>query len=203
MLADVLRTLLDWLLAAPPALVYLVLGFFAALENVVPPVPADVVVLFGSVLAARGGARVELVFLVVWLCNVAGAMLVYFVGRRHGSAFFEGRWGALLLKPGQIGSLSRFYLRWGFWVIFISRFLPMFRAVVPVFAGVAGVGVARAAVPIAGASALWYGALVWVGSAAGRNWEELLASLESASRWLWLAALAVAAAVAGWWWRSR
>ena len=203
MLAEGLRALLAWLLAAPAAVVYLVLGLFATLENLVPPVPADVVVLFGSVLAARGGARLELVFLVVWLCNDAGAMIVYFVGRHYGAAFFEGRWGRLLLKPGQVESLSGFYQRWGFWVIFVSRFLPMFRAVVPVFAGVAGVGVARAALPIAGASALWYGFLVYLGSAAGRNWEELLAGLESASRWLWLLALAVGVGVAAWWWRSR
>lgn len=203
MLAELLDAALTWLSRAPAGLVYSVLGLAAALENLVPPIPADVVVLFGSLLAARGGARVELVFLAVWLCNVGGAMLVYFLGRRYGAAFFQGRLGALLLRPAQLSSLSRFYQRWGFGVIFVSRFLPMFRAVVPVFAGVSGVGPVRTGLPMAVASALWYGTLVYLGSAAGRNWEQLVALLDSASRWLWIGAALLALGVAWWWRRSR
>lgn len=203
MLADALQTLLGWLMAAPPAVVYLTLGFFAALENIFPPVPADVVLLFGAVLAGRGGARVELVFLVGWLANVGGAMLVYGIGRRYGAGFFQGRWGRLLLQPGQLATLSGFYARYGFPVILLSRFLPMFRAVVPVFAGISRVPPLRAAIPIAGASAIWYALLVYAGAAAGRNLESLLAGLEAVSRWLWLAALLFGIPIAVWWWRSR
>lgn len=191
------------LTAAPEGLVYLVLGVFAALENIVPPIPADVVVVFGALLAARGGARPEWVFLCVWGSNVAGALVVYGLGRRYGLSFFRGRWGRLLLNPRQLVGLSAFYRRYGVGVILVSRFLPMFRAVVPVFAGVAGVGLWRTALPIAAASAVWYGLLVYLGAIAGRNWDQLSQLLSSTGRWLWLAALLLAVAVAGWWWRSR
>lgn len=189
--------------SAPEAVVYLVLGAAAALENVVPPIPADVVILFGGLLAGRGVARVEFVFLAVWACNVGGALGVYLVGRVYGPAFFQGRWGRLILRPGQVARLNAFYRRFGFGVIFVSRFLPMFRAVVPVFAGVAGIGFLRTAIPMAVASGLWYGLIVWIGATAGRNWEEIVGVLDSAGRWLWLVALVAAAGVARWWWRSR
>lgn len=198
-----LSDLLDRLVSAPDLLVYLVLGLLAALENVVPPVPADVVVLFGAVLAGRGAVDPWVVFLVVWLFNVGGALLVYALGRRHGPGFFQGRWGRILLQPRQLVALGHFYQRYGFAVIFVSRFLPMFRAVVPPFAGIAGVGVWRTAIPIAAASALWYGTIVYLGTTFGQHWDRILGGLREASGWLWLLAAGALAVVALWWIRSR
>lgn len=191
----------DWLVAAPDAVFLLTLGVAAGVENVVPPIPADVVVLVGSVLATQAGAHLGLLFLAVWIGNVVGALLVYGVGRRYGFAFFQGRLGRLLLRPEQIATVGVFYRRFGFPVIFLSRFLPMFRAIVPVFAGVSGVGFLKTAIPIATASALWYGGLVYIGATAGKNWEVLIEGLESVSGWLWLAALLAAVPVL-WWWRG-
>jgi membrane protein DedA with SNARE-associated domain len=198
-----LDTLLNWLASAPHAAIYAVLGCAAALENVIPPIPADVVVVFGGVLAGRGGANPWGVFLAVWIFNVAGALFVYLIGRRYGAAFFAGRWGHMLLRPHQLEQLDGFYRRFGTGIIFVSRFLPMLRAVVPVFAGVSRLGVARTAIPIAAASALWYGGLVYLGAAAGRNWHEVMATLDQLGHWFWLAALLLLGGVAAWWWRSR
>lgn len=195
--------LVDWLVAAPDLVFLVTLGLAAALENVFPPAPADVVVLVGSVLAVQAGTHLGLLFLAVWGGNVAGAMLVYHLGSRFGLGFFQGRLGRLLLRPGQIATLGVFYRRYGFPVVFLSRFLPMFRAVVPVFAGISRVGFVRTAVPLASASAIWYGALVYIGATAGRNWDVLVAELESVSGWLWLAAVAAALPVIWWWRRTR
>ena len=202
-MGDAVERLLDWLTAAPPLAVYAVLGLAAAMENIIPPVPADVVVLFGGLLAGRGTADPWLVFLAVWLCNVSGALLVYYAGLRFGPGFFTGRIGRLILHPGQVQRLSQFYQRFGFGVVFLSRFLPMFRAVVPVFAGVSRIGFWRTAPPLAAASALWYGALVYVGAAAGRNWAQLMETFRSIGAWFWGIAVVAAAAVVWWWWKSR
>lgn len=202
-MGDAVERLLDWLTAAPPLAVYVVLGLAAAIENIIPPVPADVVVLFGGLLAGRGTANPWLVFLAVWLCNVAGALLVYYAGVRFGPGFFSGRIGRMILHPGQVQRLSQFYQRFGIGVVFVSRFLPMFRAVVPVFAGVSRLGFWRTAPPLAAASALWYGALVYVGAVAGRNWEQLIETFRSIGAWFWGIAVLAAAAVVWWWWKSR
>jgi membrane protein DedA with SNARE-associated domain len=195
--------LLEWLSQAPPALVYLALALAAALENIIPPIPADVVVLFGGVVAGQGVVNVWLAFAVVWLANVGGALLVYLFGLHYGESFFKGRWGKFLLQPHQLEQLDSFYRRYGVRVIFVSRFLPMFRAVVPVFAGVSRLGFWRTALPMAAASALWYGMLIYLGAAAGRNYREILQSLSDAGRWLWIVAVVIAAGVGWWWWRTR
>ena len=87
-----------------------------------------------------------------------------------------------------MAKLSGFYQRRGTIVIFVSRFLPMFRAVVPIFAGTSGVGFWRAALPMAVASGLWYGLIVYLGATAGENWEEIRATVESSGKWLAIAA---------------
>jgi membrane protein DedA with SNARE-associated domain len=200
---DLLRSLLDRLLAASDLIVYLVLGVMAALENVFPPVPSDVVVLFGAVLAGRGQVDPVTVFLVVWVSNVGGALLVYLLGRRYGPGFFAGRVGRTILRPGQLTALGAFYVRFGFGVIFVSRFLPMFRAVVPAFAGIAGLGFFRTAIPIAAASAIWYGLLVYLGVKFGSNFEAVLATLRSSGRWSAGVAAGAVLLLLVWWWRSR
>ena len=198
-----IEQLLQRLAEAPAWVIVATLGLASALENLVPPIPADVVVLFGGALAGQGGVNLWLVFLAVWVGNVGTALLVYAIGLRYGAAFFSGRWGRMILHPQQLTQLDGFYRRYGFRVIFVSRFLPMFRAVVPVFAGVSRLGFWRTAVPIAAASGLWYGLLVYVGAAAGRNWREVLTILTEAGRWLWAAAVLLGAIVGWWWWRSR
>lgn len=198
-----LRAVADWLIAAPDAVFLVTLGLAAGLENIVPPIPADVVVVVGSGLAVRAGTHLALLFLAVWIGNVGGALLVYLLGRRYGMRFFHGRIGAFLLRPGQLEAVNRAYHRYGFVMIFLSRFLPMFRAVVPVFAGVARVGFLRTAVPMAIASGIWYGALVYVGATAGRNWETILEWLQSTSRSAWALAIAALLPIAWWWWKTR
>ncbi|CAN5786780.1 DedA family protein [soil metagenome] len=200
---DLLSRLLQHLLAAPDFVVYLVLGVLAGVENVFPPVPADVVVLFGGVLAGYGEIDPWTVFLVVWVCNVGSALLVYAVGRRYGPAFFAGPWGHMLLRPGQLRTLGIFYRRFGPGVIFLSRFLPGFRAIVPPFAGVAGVGFWKAAVPLAAASGIWYGGIVYVGYAFGNNWSTILGALNRSSLLTGVVAAIVFIGLAIWWWRSR
>ncbi|HEX2093574.1 MAG TPA: DedA family protein [Longimicrobiaceae bacterium] len=202
-MGGLIDALLERMQTFPEALVYAVVAAFAAIENVFPPVPADVIALFGGFLAGNGAANPWIVFLVVWIANVSGALLVYWIGRHYGEQFFGTRVGRLILQPQQIKKLDAFYRRRGTIVIFVSRFLPMFRAVVPAFAGMSGIGWLEAAVPIVVASGLWYGLVVYFGATAGENWEEIRTTLESAGRWIYVVALVLAAGVVWLWWRSR
>jgi membrane protein DedA with SNARE-associated domain len=195
--------LIAWMEGLPEALVYVVIGVMAGLENIFPPVPADVVALTGGFLSGRGVTNSVLTFLVVWICNVGTALLTYWIGRRYGSSFFSGRVGRMILQPRQMVRLSALYSRHGGKVIFFSRYLPGFRAVVPVFAGTAGMSFPRAAFPIALASGLWYGLIVYLGATAGRNWERIRAGVESSGRWLGIAAVILFAFFAWQWWKTR
>jgi membrane protein DedA with SNARE-associated domain len=198
-----LNAVLEWLAGLPPALTYLIIGVGAAVENVVPPVPADTFVLLGAFLAESGRASPWLVFVVTWVANVASAVGVYLLAYRYGNTFFATTVGRFLLQPRQLQQVGHFYARWGTPAIFVSRFLPAFRALVPVFAGVTRVPLRVVLVPLAAASALWYGALVYLGAMAGRNWDAIMWFFGRASSVLLLLAALLLGGVAWWWWRTR
>ena len=194
---------LAWLEAVPNVLVYVVLGLGAAVENVVPAVPADTFVVLGGFLAAVGDLQARWVFVATWLCNVASALLMYRVGYAHGRSFFAHGWGARLLNPHQMERMALFYDRFGTAAIFLTRFLPGLRAVVPIFAGVTRQPFLPVAVPLVLASAVWYGALVWGGTLAGHNLDLVLATLGRVNLWLLGGAVVVTVVVGRWWWRTR
>ena len=179
------------------------LGVGAAIENIVPPIPADTFVLFGGFLAARGRASGTMVFLVTWTANVSSALAVFAVGYRYGDTFFRTRLGRYLLVPQQLETVRRFYRRWGTAAIFYTRFLPGLRAVVPVFAGLTHQKPWLVATPLLVASAIWYGGLTWVGLFAGRNLDRLLV-LQSRVNLMLAGFAALVFLLIGWWWiRSR
>jgi membrane protein DedA with SNARE-associated domain len=160
-------------------------------------------VLLGAFLAASGRTTPLLIFLVTWGCNVASAVGVYALAFRYGESFFATPAGHWLLKPRQLQHVGAFYVRWGTPAIFVSRFLPAFRAIVPVFAGVTRVPLRRVLAPMAAASALWYGSLVYLGAAAARNWDAIMAFFSRLSTLLLVPAVLLMILVGVWWWRTR
>lgn len=198
-----LQLLFDVVARVPPWGVYLLLGLGTALENLFPPVPSDTFVLLGALLAEEGFLEYPTVFAVAWLGNVSTALGVYGASRRFGRGIFETRWGAYVLRPHQLNRLASFYERYGTGTVFASRFVPVFRVLVPAFAGVSGLGLLRTAVPLAVASGLWYVVLLAGGGIAARNLPRLAELFGTANWTLWAVAGAVALAVGVWWWRTR
>jgi membrane protein DedA with SNARE-associated domain len=197
----VLDRFLDWLAHLPTAPTYLVLMGLSAVENVFPPVPADVAVALGAFLARRGELSATWLGVLCWLANQASSTVVYFVARAHGPHYFRHGWGRRLVPPGAFTAIRDAYVRYGALGIFLSRFLPGIRAAVMPFAGVAGLSPARALLPAAAASAIWYTFLVVAGLAVGESLESVRRFIDDANRVLGLLALAASAAFAFWLWR--
>ncbi len=153
--------MLQWLLGLPDAWVYWAIGSLAAVENIFPPVPADTAAALGAYLSQRGTISANAVFGITWSANVGGAIAVYLTGRTLGRQFFTGRLGQRLLRPKRLRRMERLYKRYGSWGIFLSRFVPGVRVVVPAFAGIAHLSWPRAVIPMAVASGIWYAALVF------------------------------------------
>jgi len=194
----VLERLLDALASLPLVPTYLVLMALSALENVFPPVPADTAVALGAFLARRGEVSVAPLAVLCWAANVASAAGTYAVGRRHGRSFFRDGWGRKILPPSALAALEEAYHRWGAAGIFVSRFLPGLRAAVPPFAGVAGLPAARALVPAAAASAIWYAFLAFAGYQVAENWDAVKALVGETNRALGIATLVLVVLVLVW-----
>jgi membrane protein DedA with SNARE-associated domain/uncharacterized tellurite resistance protein B-like protein len=165
---------------------------------VIPPVPSDAAVALGAFLSNRGLTTPVLVFLVTWSANLLGAAAVYFASKKFGRRLFASPTGRRLLAPRSLAVLEREYLRFGTAGIFLSRFLPGIRAVVPPFAGLVGLGVLRTFVPMGTASAIWYGGITLLGAFIGAEWGRIVTLIAGVNRTLGLTAVAVIAAVVIW-----
>jgi membrane protein DedA with SNARE-associated domain len=193
---------LDRLASMPVPALYAALAIVAALENVFPPVPADTVVAFGSFLAARGQGTAMGVFLTTWAGNVGGAMLIYALGRRYGAEPLERR----LLGERAAEAESRLralYGKYGLMALFLSRFLPGVRAIVPPLAGALRVPAIRAAVAMGAASAVWYGAISYLAFRIGADWDRLSGTVSRYGRAAAIAGALLAIATIGTWFLLR
>jgi len=192
---------LHWVAGLPGIAVYVVLIVLSAVENVFPPVPSDVAVVLGAFLARQGIVSAPLLGLLCWLGNTVSSAAMYFYARTHGRRFFESGWPRRFMPPAAMAELERAYARHGVYGIFLSRFLPGIRAAVTPFAGVVGMPAARALVPAASASAIWYAFLVAAGSLLGQSWPHARALLDQANRVLAAIAIAAVVLLTLWLWR--
>jgi membrane protein DedA with SNARE-associated domain len=186
------------LASLPSELLYPIIFGVAFIENLVPPFPADVTVAFGAFVAAQGKHRMLLVYLSAWAGSVSGAMFVYWLSRRHGAARLE-RQIAGAKAPEREAKFHAMFARYGLAALFVARFVPGVRAVVPVAAGALKLPAFRTTVLMALAAAIWYGAIVWVAYRFSADWGRLREGISEFSKTLGIAAVAILALGLGIW----
>lgn len=188
----------QFLESLPPGMLYAIITAFAALENFFPPIPADTAVALGAFLAGRGIMNAPLVFALTWTANVGTGIAVYFLARRHGPTFFRGPLGRRLLSPHTLRRIEREYERHGTYGIFLSRLLPVWRGMIMPFAGLAGLPPWRAIIPLALASAIYYGVLTASVMAIGTNLDDVMRALGHVNDALLLLGVALMGGLALW-----
>ena len=157
-------------------------------------------VAFGSFYAARVHGSAVASFAATLVGNLAGAMGVYALGRRYGRGWMQRRFR---LSDDRLYALERQYRQRGVFALFLSRFVPGFRAVVPPFAGAFHVPPVRAGLAMGIASGIWYGLITWLAFRAGDSWEELSGTIARYGRLLAIVAAALALAAGLWFWMRR
>lgn len=156
---------------------YIGIFILMTLENVFPPIPSEVIMGLGGMAVARGDMDMTPLLIVATLGTTLGNMFWYGVGRWIGIArlkpFVEryGRW--LTLTWDEVEQLNRFFNRHGLWVVFFFRFLPTFRTMISLPAGMAKMGMPRFLLATFVGSAIWNAVLAYAGLLLGSRFEEL------------------------------
>ena len=158
----------------PPPLAYAVLALSAFLENVLPPVPGDTVVVFAAYLAGRGALAWFPVYAATCLGGTAGFIVMYALGRWQGRGFLQGGgWRARVFPQRRLQRAEAWLRRYGAWLVLTNRFLSGVRSVIALSAGFAGLGWPMVAGLGLLSIALWNGLLLYAGLALGENWERV------------------------------
>ena len=191
-MAGFLDSISNWVATIPLSALYALLGLAAFIEGIFPPVPADLVVALGSFLAARRGASLPATAACIVVGSVAGAMVVYATVRRFGAGWLHAR-----LKKAGIDNVEKrlevMYSHYGMTALFVSRFLPVFRAVAPPMAGAMRVPPIRTAAVFVLASTIWSGAIAWIAFRVGDDWAVMQAAVRHFARRVGVVALVAAA----------
>lgn len=165
-----LESITGWLGDLPLGSLYLTILVLSAFENFFPPFPSDAVIAFGAFLADRAHGAAFTVFFLGWFGNVSGAGITYALGRRFGSKAFLRRLEKYA-GPDAEQRIKQLHKRYGFGGLFVSRFLPGVRAIVPPFAGAMKLPAARVLLSVASASAVWFALITFLAFRAGENWD--------------------------------
>lgn len=148
----------------------------AAFEYLLPPFPADLLIVAGALLVVAGQWPFGAVLAVVVLGGFMGSALTYALGRMLVDERGSLRGGRTLERLTGKGSLDRFFAafrRHGGWVIAVNRALPGIRAATFLAAGAAGLPVLRTLLLGLLSNVVWSSLLLGTGVLLGDNWEKI------------------------------
>lgn len=155
-----------------PFWLYTAIFLIAFIENIFPPSPSDVVVVFGGALAVIGRGNPVIVLLAATVGSTLGFLAMYWIGKWFGNRILET--GRIRFIPVEsVRKMEAWFSKYGYWVIIGNRFLAGTRAVVSFFAGMSELRLSTTVFLSFVSSLVWHGILVTAGYSLGRNWEEI------------------------------
>jgi membrane protein DedA with SNARE-associated domain len=185
-LLDILTSIIDWMSGLPPSLMYLTILVIAYGENVLPPIPGDMIVVFGGYMAGVSSLNIWVVILLSTIGGAVGFMTMFWLGSRLGEAVMDPRRFRWLPKD-QIKVGRRWLRRWGFGLILANRFLSGTRSVISIVAGMAHMRTRRVLAAATVSAAVWTCLIAWIGYIVGDQWEivgEYLATYGKIMLWI-------------------
>jgi len=156
---------------------YLGIAFLMALENVIPPIPSELIMGLGGIAVSRGHMRFVPLIIVGTIGSVAGNYFWFALGRRLGLERLKpwidrhGRW--LTIEWRDVEKLHDFFLRHGSWLVFVIRFTPTFRTLISLPAGMVGMPRWQFLAWTAAGTAIWNVILAAAGYYLGMRFDEL------------------------------
>lgn len=166
----------DWIFAIVDRLGAPGVGFLIFLENVVPPIPSEVILPLAGFRARTG----TLTLLTVWPMSVAGsvagALVLYGLGAWLGHdrlRSLAGRPWFVLAGVKDIDRGRELFARHGGKVVLLGRFLPVIRSVVSIPAGIEGMPLPRFVLLTTVGSGIWNAAFLGLGWLLGENWSRV------------------------------
>ena len=150
-----------------------------AVENIFPPIPSEVILTFGGFLTTYTSLSVGGVILFSTLGSLAGALVVYGVGRifhkERLMKLVSGKTGRMLrLKAEDIESAESWFEKRGSTTVFFCRFIPIVRSLISIPAGMSRMPMSPFLLYTTAGSVIWNTVLVVIGNVVGENWERVV-----------------------------
>ncbi len=189
---DLIQQGINWLQQLPPEGVLALMFFLAFIENIFPPSPSDVLLVFAGTLIGIGTIDFTSALIVSTLGSTCGFALAYVIGRYFQEHIVSGRLSRYLPLTA-INQVEKLFQRFGYGVIVANRFLAGTRAIVSFVAGMSRMNFPATTALCAVSAAAWNAILLYLGMVFGKNWQKAGEYLSIYSTVVTVIVLAVAA----------
>lgn len=167
-----------------------------AAENLFPPIPSEIILPLAGFAAAQGTFTIADAIIWTTIGSVVGALVLYLLGRLLG----HDRLSAIarrmpLVRVSDIDKTTAWFAKHGWKTVLFGRFLPIFRSLISIPAGIERMPVLLFLGLTAVGSAIWNTIFIMVGVTLGMNFHVI----EPYMDWLqWIVIGAVVLVLAFW-----
>ena len=157
-----------------------------AIENVFPPIPSEVILLFGGFMTTYTELNVIGMIIFSTLGSLIGAIVLYYIGKilnkERLKKIVSGKVGKILrLKNEDIEKADHWFDTKGNKTVFFCRFIPIVRSLISIPAGMSEMPMLKFLIYTTFGSLIWNTVLVVIGNRVGENWTSILDILDKYS----------------------
>lgn len=168
----------EWALKIVDALGYFGVLLLIAVENLIPPIPSELILPLAGFSVGQGQLTFAGVMVAATTGSVVGALILYAVGYYIGEARlrrFIRRVESLpvlrhLVNEGDIDKAQLWFGRHGGKAVFVGRLIPVIRSAISIPAGFTRMNLAKFIGYTIVGSSIWNSLLVGAGWLLGANW---------------------------------
>jgi membrane protein DedA with SNARE-associated domain len=167
----------DWVLHLIDAGGYWGIFLLMVLENVFPPIPSELIMGIGGIRVGQGHMDMRLLLLAGTLGTTVGNYFWYMVGRLLGFERLKplvdrfGRWATMEWKD--VEAVDRLFAKYGQAAVFVFRFLPVFRTMISLPAGLFRMGAIRFLLWTTAGALVWNLVLAYAGYLLGYHFRDI------------------------------
>ncbi|ADZ09950.1 SNARE associated Golgi protein-like protein [Methanobacterium lacus] len=143
------------------------------LESACIPLPSEIIMTFSGYVVWQGTTNMTLlgITLVGAVGNLIGSLIAYFVGLKGGRPFLEKYGKYIFISHSKLELADRWFERYGWEAVLISRMLPVIRTFISLPAGIANMDLKKFSLYTFLGSLPWSFALAYIGVQLGPNWD--------------------------------
>ncbi len=120
---------------------------------------------------ARGELNFWLVVILGAFGNLVGSWLAYFIGHRGGRPLIQKYGKYILISHHDLNMADKWFAKFGDFMVFIGRLLPVVRTYISFPAGIAKMNFKKFSIYTFAGALPWSLLFAWLGVKMGDNWE--------------------------------
>ncbi len=156
------------------------------IENIFPPIPSEVILLFGGFMTTYTKLNIFGMVVASTLGSLFGAIILYYIGKIFNKdrlkKIISGKLGKILrLKVSDIDNADNWFDNKGNKTVFFCRFIPLVRSLISIPAGMSEMSMFKFLLYTLFGSLIWNTVLIIVGSVVGENWTKIVNILDTYS----------------------